>query len=70
MDINIQAINASYGSKFNKISKSGNNSVPASNKDSRTEKIDISNASSQLQKLKAVVDSGNGIIPGPAAQQP
>ena len=57
MDLNIQAINASYGSKYNKVSKSGNKSVPASNTDARAEKVDISNSSSQLQKLKAVVDS-------------
>lgn len=54
MDIN--AVTASYGKTYNP-NKSGNKSVPAKNASNISDvKVEISDQSSQLQKLKAIVD--------------
>ncbi len=52
--MNIQAINAVYGNTYG-AKKSENKSVPA-DKVIKTEKVEISNQSSHLQTIKAVLD--------------
>ncbi len=56
MDLNIQAIKSAYGSKYLSATKSEKKSVPTKEQDTASEKIDISSQSSQLQKLKSIVD--------------
>lgn len=52
--MNIQAINSAYGSTY-EAKKTDYKSVPAQ-KNVKTEKVEISNQSSELQKVKAVLD--------------
>ncbi len=52
--MNIQAVNAAYGSTY-EAKKTEHKSVPAQ-KNAKTEKVEISNQSSELQKVKMVLD--------------
>ncbi len=52
--MDIQAVNAAYGSNY-ESKKTGHKSVPAQ-QSVKTEKVEISNQSSELQKVKAVLD--------------
>lgn len=53
--MDIQAVNAAYGKTYD-AKRSGHKSVPAHINDIKAEKVEISDQSSELQKLKSVVD--------------
>lgn len=53
--MNIQAINAAYGNTYD-AKRPENKSVPALHKDIKGETVEISDQSSELQKLKTIVD--------------
>jgi len=53
--MNIQGINAAYGKTF-EPKRPEQKSVPAHNSDLKTEKVEISEQSSEIQKLMSIVE--------------
>ena len=53
--MNIQRINAAYGKAF-EPKRPEQKSVPAHNSDLKTEKVEISDKSSEIQKLMSIVE--------------
>ncbi len=55
--MNIQTVTAAYGSKLYDVKRSDSTSVPTNGTDVKKEKVEISKFSSQLHKLKSIVDN-------------